>query len=279
MIQLIQIELSKVFSRTRTYIGFIAIAILVLVLEIAFYLDGNRFIDFATQSLDQSFIFTGKLMNGYLVCFIVLQSLIIHVPLLVSLVAGELLAGEATSGTFRFLLTRPISRTQVVSAKFIAACMYTIALVLWLSFVSLGLGKLLFGSGDLIVMKTDMITIFSADDVMWRFGCAFLFAMLSMCTIASLALLFSSLVENAVGPIVSTMVVVIVFVVISAMDVQILNNVKPLLFTTHMNAWKLFFEETLDKQAILTSALVLLGHILAFLGITIVVFNKKDVLS
>ncbi len=279
MINLIQIELSKVFSRTRTYIGFIAIAVLVIVLEIAFYLDGNRFLDFATQSLKDSFIFTGNLMNGYLVSFIVLQGLIIHVPLLVSLVAGELLAGEATGGTFRFILTRPVSRTRVVLAKYLVACIYTISLIAWLSLVSLGLGKLLFGTGELIVMKTNMIIIFAANDVLWRFACAFLFAMLSMCTIAGLALLFSSLVENAVGPIVSTMVVVIVLVVISTMDVEALNVIKPFLFTTHMNAWKLFFEEVIDKKSIIQSALILLGHIIAFVGSTVYVFNKKDILT
>lgn len=277
--RLIHIELYKVFSRPRTYIGFAGIALLVLILEVAFYIDGNRLVDFATQSLKESFIFTGNLMNGYLVCLIVLQTLIVHVPLLVSLVAGELLAGEASAGTFRFLLTRPISRMNVVVAKYIAAMIYTIALVIWLSIVGLGLGVLLFGHGELIVMKTASITIFAENDVLWRFAAAFAFGALGMSTVAALALLLSSITENAVGPIVGTMLIIIIFLVINATDVEILNKIKPFLFTTHINAWKYFFEEEIDVAGLWQSGLILFAHILAFVGMTTLVFKRKDILS
>ncbi len=279
LFRLINIELFKVFSRPRTYIGFAGIALLVLILEIAFYIDGNRLVDFATQSLKESFLSTGNLLNGYLVCLIVLQTLIVHVPLLVSLVAGELLAGEASTGTFRFLLTRPVSRVNVVIAKYFAAMIYTIALVVWLSIVGLGLGVILFGHGELIVMKTTSITIFASNDVLWRFACAFAFGALGMSTVAALALLLSSVTENAVGPIVGTMVIIIIFLVINATDVEALNRIKPFLFTTHINAWKYFFEEEIDKAGIIQSALILVGHITAFVGITALIFKRKDILT
>ena len=80
---LLQIELYKIFQRPRTYISFIAIAAIVLLIQLAFYVDGNTYVSFMLQSINSSFSVEGKILNGYLICFIVLQTLLIHVPLLI----------------------------------------------------------------------------------------------------------------------------------------------------------------------------------------------------
>ena len=116
---LLKIELEKIFKKGRSFIGFIAIGILVPIIQIAMYSEGNDYFNMFTQTLQQQFDFSGNLLNGYLIAFIVLQSLFVHIPLLVSLIAGDMLAGEAIAGTFRILLIRPVSRFQVISAKFI----------------------------------------------------------------------------------------------------------------------------------------------------------------
>ena len=59
--------------------------------------------------------------------------LIVHIPLLVALVTGDLLSGEAAMGTLRMMLTKPITRTQVVLSKLVAAATYTFILVLWMN--------------------------------------------------------------------------------------------------------------------------------------------------
>lgn len=219
MINLIRIELFKIFKKVRSYIGFIAIAVLVPVIQIALYLEGENILNFLTQNLRQSFFFVGNFLNGYLIAFIVLGSLMIHIPFLITLVTGDLLAGEATSGTYRMLLTRPVSRTKILTAKFIAGQIYTHSLVLWLAAISMGLGVIIFGVGELIVI-TDNITIFAKDDILWRFALAYGFGALSMSVVASLSFLFSSLVENSIGPIISTMAIIIVFIIISSINVN-----------------------------------------------------------
>jgi len=70
-----------------------------------------------------------------------------------ALVTGDLLSGEAAMGTLRMLLTKPISRAQVVLSKLIAAAVYTFILVLWMGFLALVVGRLVFGEGDLICLK------------------------------------------------------------------------------------------------------------------------------
>jgi ABC-2 type transport system permease protein len=279
MLTLVRIELYKIFKKWRTYIGFIAIAVLVPVIQLAMLAEGERSLDFMTPYLQQSFVFVGNLLNGYLISYIILNSLVIHIPFLIALVAGDLLAGEATAGTYRLLITRPVSRFKILSSKFLSGIIYTNLLVLWLAVISLGLGIIIFGVGELIVIKSSGIIIFPQYDILWRFLLGYSFASLSMMVVASLAFLLSSLVENAIGPIVSTMAIIIVFIIISAIDIDIFQKIKPFLFTTYMSSWRLFFDDPIDLSKILESTLILVGHILAFFGVTVYIFHKKDILT
>ncbi|MDR3668736.1 MAG: ABC transporter permease subunit [Ignavibacteriaceae bacterium] len=279
MLTLIKIELYKIFKKWRTYIGFIAIAVLVPIIQLAMLSEGERSLDFMTRNLQQSFVFVGNLLNGYLISYIILNSLVVHIPFLITLVAADLLAGEATAGTYRLLITRPVSRFKILVSKFISGIIYTNLLVLWLAIISLGLGVFIFGVGELIVIKSSSIVIFPKYDILWRFLLGYMFASLSMMVVASLAFLFSSLVENAIGPIVSTMAIIIVFLIISAIDIDLFQKIKPFLFTNYMSSWRLFFDEPIDISKIIDSTFILVGHIIAFFGTTVYIFYKKDILT
>ena len=145
--------------------------------------------------------------------------------------------------------------------------------------MSLGIGLLVFGVGELIVIKNVNILILSRTDVFWRFILAYGFATLSMTVVLALAFLFSSLVENAIGPIVSTMAIIIVFVIISALDIEFFQSIRPYLFTNYMQSWRSLFDDPIDIQDIIKSALVLISHVIFFFGATVFIFNKKDILS
>jgi len=279
MITLVSIELYKIFKKWRTYIGFIAIGILVPIIHIAMVFEGKNTIDFMTRNIQQSFVFVGNLLNTYLISYIVLTSLTVHIPFLITLVAGDLLAGEATSGTYRLMLTRPVTREKFVTAKFIAGVIYTNLLILWLALMSLVVGYFIFGVGELLIIRADMIIIFKQNDVLWRFLCAYGFASLGMTVVASLAFLFSSLVENAIGPIVSTMAVIIVFVILSAINVDLLQSIRSFLFTNYISSWQLFFDDPLDVDEITKSIGVLIFHVVLFFGTALFIFKKKDILT
>lgn len=279
IVTLVRIELMKIFRKWRTYIGFIAIGVLVPLLHLAMYLEGQNSIDFVTRGLRESFILVGNLLNGYWISYIILNALTIHIPFLIALVAADLLAGEATAGTYRILVTRPVSRIQIIISKFLAGIIYTSSLILWLALMSLVVGLIIFGAGELIVAGSGTIIIFDKTDVLWRFFLAYGFAILSMSVVCSLAILFSSLVENAIGPIVSTMAVIIIFIIISAFDVEILREIKPYLFTNYILDWREFFNKPLDISEIVKSVSVLIGHIIIFFAATLFIFQKKDILS
>jgi ABC-2 type transport system permease protein len=279
MITLVRIELYKIFKKWRTYIGFIAIGVLVPIIQVAMLYEGEHSINFVTRDIRESFVFVGNLLNSYFISYIILNALAVHIPFLITLVAADLLAGEASAGTYRLLVPRPVSRMKIVTSKFFAGAIYTNFLILWLAVISLGLGFIIFGVGELIVLKSGTIIIFEKSDVFWRFLLAYGYASLGMTVVCSLALLFSSLVENAIGPIISTMAVIIVFIIVSAINIDLFQAIKPYLFTSHILKWREFFNDPVDTFEIIKSALILVGHIVLFFSLTAFIFRKKDILS
>jgi ABC-2 type transport system permease protein len=276
---LLRIELWKIYRKPRTYISFLAIAAMVWLIQLGLYADGENYIRFGMQSLTASFDLNGKILNGYLVCYVILQTFLMQVPLLIALVAGDMIAGEANTGTLRLLLTKPMGRGELLAAKFAATFVYTVTLLVWMALLALLGSILIFGVGDLMIMRNREMDLILSADVPWRYMAAFGFAIVAMTTVASLAFLLSVFAENAIGPIVSTVSAVIVLTILSTMDIPFFNRLKPYLFTTHMLGWKGFFYAPVPWHDIMGSLGVLLGHIAVFGAVTWIVFKRKDILS
>ncbi len=272
-------EFIKILAKPRSYIGIGALTLLICIILFAMKADGSSFISFVTSSFEQTLSFNGTILNGNLIAFIILQMLIVHIPLLVALVTGDLISGEAAMGTVRMLATKPISRTKIVISKFIAGAVYTFILTLWLIFLSLFVSKFIFGSGDLIVLNSEGLVILKEQDILWRYGLSFIVAFLSLLTVSSVSICFSAFAENSIGPIVSTMAVIILFTIIGSMEVSVFQNIKPFLFTTHMASWRSFFEDPVPYSKILNSIIILVVHNILLVSIAIIKFNKKDITS
>ena len=272
-------ELIKISFKPRSYLGVGGISIIILLILMAMKLDGSLYIEIITGQFDDSLSFEGNILNGNLIAFLIIQMLIIHVPLLVAFVTGDLVSGESAMGTIRLLLTKPISRSSVLMSKFLASVIYTFFLVLWIAFLALVVSYFIFGSGDLIVLNSDGLAIFQDRDITWRFILGFSLAFLSLVTVATLALTFSCFSENSIGPIVATMGIIILFTIIGSLDVPFFDSIKPYLFTTHMAAWRYFFDDPVSKDEVINSIIILISHIVFLLGIALYKFNKKDILS
>ncbi|MCF8372676.1 MAG: ABC transporter permease [Bacteroidales bacterium] len=278
LITLIRIELFKIFRKGRTYIGFGAIFLIIFAIQAGIYFEGQNVFDFILQQLEQNFFFEGNLINGYLITYIVLNTLWIHVPILVALVTGDLIAGEANAGTFRLILTRPVSRVKLLIAKFLAGWTYTFLLVLFMAILGMGMGILIFGKGDLMVLKST-INFFPADELPWRFFAAFAYGMLSMTVVAALAFMLSAFSDNSIGPIIGAVAIIIGITIISTIGFSWMKTLNPYLFTSYLPGWQQFFEFDINKGKLIKSVLVQLSYLIAFLGVAIVYFRKKDILS
>ncbi len=293
MFQLLRIEIFKIFKRPRTYIAFAVIALIIILIQIALKFGGEEYVGLLLSGMGDSFehIPTHDILNGFFVCSIILNLLLIHVPILVALVSGDMIAGEATMGTLRLIASKPISRWRLLTVKFIASSFYTISMLIWVAILALFLSMFLFGTNSLGVPRGLEFDIMEAGDVLWRYALAFVFAGLGLICVNALAFMLSVFADNSIGPIVITVCVIIVFTILTQMQIPFYDeSVKPYLFTTHMLGWKGFFYvkgiegETVkgsieDIGSILKSAAILIFYTAAFLGIAFWYFERKDILS
>ena len=279
MLNLIRWELFKTYSKWRTYIGFIAVGVLIPLILWLIWLAGENMIANRMRSLQNDFLITGNIFNGWVLAQIIMNSLWVHVPTLIALVAGDQLAGEATAGTFRLTLIRPMSRTRQLNAKYFATLIYTASLVLFIAILSIGFGHLIFGSGDLVAFDRDMITILPESELPLRFLLAYALAIWSMFTVATLAFFISSFVENAIGPIVTTMTIIVVCLIISNLPFDSVEPVKPWLFTSYMDVWQQAFRDPFDWTKIMNSLAALGAYDLVLWGATLFIFRRKDILT
>lgn len=297
MWNLLQIELFKISKRPRTYIAFAAIAAIVMIFQFAFKADGESYMNLMMQNIQDNFeLDKSKAINGYFMCYIILNTLLIQVPILIALIAGDAISGEANMGTLRLLLTKPISRTQLLLVKFFASFIFTVVLLIWMAIIALFLSMAIFGVDDMLIFRAkgeeSQILQITKDDILWRYFAAFGYAAIALTVIASLSILLSVFAENSIGPIVATVCIVIFFTIVSNLNMPIIDkNVKPYLFTSYLVGWKGFFYIGINEEgqpikgsienwgAIRKSLGILLAHIALFLGIAIAAFRKKDILS
>jgi len=279
MLNLIYWELFKTYAKWRTYIGFIAVGVLIPLIMWIMWIEGGKFIQYQLRTLQSEFLITGNLFNGWVIAQIIMNGLWVHVPALIALVAGDQLSGEATAGTFRLTLIRPVSRTKILNAKYIATLLYTASLVIVIALLSVGLGQWIFGTGDLIALDKEGIVILSEENLIYHFLFAYTLAIWAMFVVASLAFFISALVENAIGPIIITMTIIAIFYIITFLPVESVESIKPWLFTTHMNVWQQALRDPFDWEIIRNSVLILGAYNAAFWGATLFLFRRKDILS
>lgn len=294
---LLRIELFKISRRPRTYIAFAAIAAIVAIFQFAFKADGQSYMDLMLQSVKDSFeLEKTKAINGYFMCYIILNTLLIQVPILVALIAADSISGEANMGTLRLLISKPVSRTEIILVKFAAATIFTLLLLVWMAITALLLSLVIFGADDMLIFRVkgeeSQILQITKDDILWRYIAAFGYATVALTVIAALALFLSIFAENSIGPIIATVCIVIVCTIISNINVPIIDkNVKPFLFTSYLVGWKGFFYIGTNAEgipikgslenwpAIRKSLFILIGHIAVIVAASIWVFKRKDILS
>lgn len=277
--RLVWFEAVKMFTRLRTYIGFLAFGILVPLVVAGLRMGGQRaFERNLLASLEQDFIVGGNVLNGWFFGFFFLGALWVHVPIVLALVAGDQIAGEGDAGTFRFLLTRAVSRNRIIAAKFLVTLIYTALMVLFIGVLTLGLSLAVFGGGDLLIVKRGLVVLPEAA-LPALFLLAWGLAILSMFVVSSMSFLFSAFTDNSIGPIVATMAVIIISLIVITLPFDLFQAIRPWLFVNYLDTWQRVFDDPVPWGEIGRRVWILLGYTALFFLATLAWFNRKDILS
>ena len=276
MIRLIEIEIYKLFSSYRTYIAFAITIVLMLIINLGLYSDGEELFSFLLQPLREYFFIEGSVINGNLIAYLSLNTLWVHIPLLIIIVTTYIFSSEFEYGTIRVLLTQPISRASLFTAKLVSMIIYIICFMAIVAFFALVPAVLLFGTGDVIVF-IDGIQFIQEDGFLFRFFSTIGFSVISMVAFSSLSMYLALWFKNTLTSILISLGILIVFTLLQTFVIGIFSSWQPFLFTYHVSKWQLFFVNDIPILSILNSVYYLLGMSILFIGLSYYKFNKLNI--
>ena len=263
-------ELYKLFKKPRTYISPAVILVIIVLINLGMYLEGATILDFLLTTLREQFFLEGNLINGYLIAFLSLSTLWVHIPILVVIVTADLMSSEFESGAIRMLLTRPIKRSALMSAKLITALIYVTLFMFLIGALSFGIATFIFGKGDIIVLY-EGIQIITSGQFIPRFLLTLAYSTFGMMSFAAMSIYISTATKNSLAAILISLGILIISTLLQTFSLGIFESWKPFLFTYHMTQWQLLFYSEIPWSEILVST----GFLAAFTTIFVVLAYRK----
>jgi len=278
----IAVELAKLFRRPRMYV--IVGLLCLLPFIVAIFLATTRIPPPPGQG---GAFLSAVLANGALYPAAAMALVLpVFLPVAVAVLAGDSIAGEATTGTLRYLLIRPVGRTRLLVAKLIsmiAFVLFAIAMVVVTSYLTgvLMLGTGAANTGGVVLLPPD-VTSLSGDVISpAEFGLRILgtigYITLSMLGVAAIALFLSTLADSALGAAMGALAVLVTSQVLVTLDAA--EGVKPYLPTRYWLAWIDFFREPIFWRDIERGAALQLVYVAVLLGAAWANFKTRDVTS
>ena len=259
-------ELRKLVSQKRTYLGFgLAVAlplIFVIVQSLRHSHDHGENI-FASQ-ITHSGLATPVLMLLFLSVFML--------PLIASLVAGDIVAAEDGNGTLKTILTRSVDRGQVFASKALAAATYATVAVFLSATVATVAGVAAWGfnsvttySGTVVSPSEGLLLIFAAN------ACY----LIPLFAVASIGVLLSTVTRNSAAAVVGAVGVTILLFIVA--QIPGLEGIRPYLLTEQYEAWHGLLRTPTNWAPIAHSAWLCALYAVPALVVGYLVFLRRDV--
>ncbi|MDC0912124.1 ABC transporter permease [Aquiluna sp.] len=269
-IRLFLSELKVMFTRRRTWAMLAAIALIPILLAVAVALssarlapgEGPPFLVEVTQN---------GLFTGFTAMMLAMP---LFLPLTVSVVAGDTIAGEAGLGTLRYLLISPVGRVRLLVMKYLASLVFILAGTFTLMIVGAAIGAILFPVGPVTLLSGFTISIFEA---FGRMALVALYTTVSLSGMAAVGLFISTLTTVPVGAMTATLVT-------SGVS-NILGNIPQLewmhawLFTYYWPYFADLLRAPIEWGSMLNNIVLQLGWIAVFGALAYGRFTTKDILS
>jgi len=262
----ITVEIRKQFFRVRTYVGMGLVALIPIILAATFKANppqgSGGFFDLSTSGA----------MNVAVTALTEVSAFLLIV--VVSLFAGETVAGEAEWGTLRYLLIRPVTRNRLLAAKLLVSVLLALLATFLVILVALAIGTPLFGWHSLEVPG---LTALSSSQALERLALATVYVAWCQAAYISFAFMLSTMTDRAFAAVAGGVGLGVVS--------QILNNISSLngtsyIYPTHyLNFWQHLFFGSPQTVDLIRGVLWQLPYVVVFLGIAWWSFNRKDVLS
>jgi ABC-2 type transport system permease protein len=267
-------ELALVFRRRRNLAILAVLALIPVVIAIAVKINGSG-TGGQDGNGDSGALFGSITDNGI---FVALSALLVILPLFlpmaVAVVAGESVAGEAGTGTLRYLLVVPVGRTRLLIVKYVAVLVWCLAatVVVALAGVLIGIG--LFGGGDVTLLSGTAVS-FGAG--LYRLLLIVGYITVMAAVVGAIGLFVSTLTEVPVAAMATTLALAITSQVLDA--VPQLHALQPWLFSHYWLRFADLLRDPLEGGDVGHGLLVALAYLAMFLSLAWARFGGKDITS
>jgi ABC-2 type transport system permease protein len=267
-LRLYRSEVRLLLVRRRNAALLLALAALPVLIGVA--------VKLSTPRAGQGPAFLGQITgNGLFLVFTALTvALPIFLPLAVGVVSGDSIAGEAATGTLRYVLTVPVTRGRFLTVKTLGVATYTTVAVGVVALVGLVTGAILFGVHAMTLLSGD--TVSAADGLLRALGVA-AYVAVALLGLAAGGLLVSTLTENPIGAMATTIGLVVVSAVLDS--VPQLARIHPWLLTDHWLGYGELLRSGVDVPSLLRWSGLHLAYAAVFLSLAWARLTTKDVTS
>jgi ABC-2 type transport system permease protein len=278
---LIALELSKQLRRPRNWVTLSVLAALAALLTLVI---GVSRASISERVGDWGSVVTNT--SGLTLPLIALSAtLLFLLPLAVAIFAGETVAGEASWGSLRYLLARPVPRWRVLLSKLAVAAGYSVAAVAVVVLVSLVTGVAAFGWKPLTVLDLQHTTPFIVASARFtplaavaRLALASAYVLWMLSSTFAFALLLSTFTDRPFSAVAGG---VGLSLFSRALDnIPGLHALGPWLPVTDAGTtlWTGFFTRPIQTAGLAHALLVQAGYAAVFLAAALFRFNRADVL-
>jgi ABC-2 type transport system permease protein len=274
---MIRVEIAKLFRRPRTYV--ITGLLCALPFIVAVFLATTRIPPPPGQG---GAFLSAVLSNGSLYPAAAMALVMpVFLPVSVAVLAGDSVAGEASQGTLRYLLIRPVGRTRLLVAKLVALIvfvLFAIGAVLLTSFLT---GITMFGGepaagvalpADVTSLSGVTITPFG---LVMRLLATVAYIVVSMLSVAAIALFLSTVTDSGLGAAMGALAVLVTSQVLVTLDAA--AAIRPYLPTRYWLAWIDFFRDPVLWRDIERGAGIQLVFLVVLLGAAWANFMTRDI--
>ena len=198
----------------------------------------------------------------------------VFLPVAVAVLAGDTVAGEASAGTLRYLLVRPVGRTRLLVAKLGVTVVFVFLAVLVVAAVAFAVGAWLFGVEPLPSVSGQTI---AAQDATWRTVVTVAYVAWSMLGVAAVALFASTVTDSPLAAALGALAALVTSQVLDLLDAA--AALKPYLPTHYWLAFVDLFRTPVLWRDVGRGAAVQAVFIVVFLGAAWANFATKDIKS
>jgi len=260
-------ELRKLVSQKRTYLGLglgVLLPVIFVVVQNIHTRHGHGGDTIFEAQITQSGLATPVLM--------LLFESVFFLPLIASLVAGDIVAAEDGNGTLKTILTRSVDRGQVFAAKALTALTYA-AIAVFLSAAVATVGGI--ASWGLHSIKTFSGSTVSASEGLLLVLAANACYLIPLFAVACIGVLLSTATRNSTASVVGTIGVVILLYIIAG--IPGLEPIKPYLLTEQFENWHGLLRTPTDWAPVTHSLWVSALYAVPSLIAGYLIFLRRDV--